>query len=435
LLTRRYEYRLVSGIAAQNPPFSATIGFRFRGVIQMKKITEPYLLFVSVPMTIDSEGRRYTDPLWVKDLAYHLEYIEDLTLACPVTYGLPGDVATPPVGPSFNRIRLVPLPAPAGRLGALFALPRAVATVWLAVGKAQIVHAGFGGWPLNPGWIACPIAKLRRKFLLTNIESSFWRSLPGAQWHNRVRGFMAEELTRCWVRAADLRLFTSAAYLQDFLPAGAPRCYVTPATGIEDEWVLSDAEAATTWNSKSGAVRLLFAARLIHEKGVAELLEAVRSAGQTDAQLDLTVVGEGPLLEDCLQASRAASGRVRFSVQRPVPYGLPFFSLVRSHDAVLVPSLTDEQPRILFDALSQAVPVIGSDTGGVREVIEPEETGRLVPRADARSLAEAMIWAARNRPKLRSMGLRGLNAVRARTHRAMHQMRSELIRQALDVRQ
>ena len=52
--------------------------------------------------------------------------------------------------------------------------------------------------------------------------------------------------------------------------------------------------SATTWNSKSGPVRLLFAARLIRQRGVAELLEAVRTQGQIDAELDLTIVGEGP---------------------------------------------------------------------------------------------------------------------------------------------
>ncbi len=260
----------------------------------MQKLTEPYLLFTCVPVTIDSEGRRFTDPLWVKDLAFHLEYIEDLRLACPVNYGPPGDAATPLVGPPFNRMGLVPLPAPRGRLGALLALPRAVATVWRAVGKAQIVHAGFGGWPLKPAWIACPIAKLRRKFLLTNVESSFWRSLPGATWHNRIRGFLSEEFTRCWIRAADLRLFTSAAYLRDFLPPGAPRSYVTPATWIEDEWVLSDAEAATTWNNKSGPVRLLFASRLVREKGVAELLQAVRTRSSDGRGAGPDRRGRGP---------------------------------------------------------------------------------------------------------------------------------------------
>jgi glycosyltransferase involved in cell wall biosynthesis len=399
-----------------------------------KLVTEPYLLFVCVPITIDPKGCPHTDPLWVKDLALHLEYIEDMALACPVVSGPPGPGTLPLSGPPFDRLKIVPLPAPRGRPGALFALPRAVATAWRAVGKAQIVHTGFGGWPLNVGWIACPIARLRGKFLMTNIESSFWRATPGAAWHRRLRGFLAETVVRWWVRGANLRFFTSTGYLRDFLPPGAPRAHVNPATWVDEEWIVSEADAAAMWDRKSGPVRLLFAGRLIPQKGVLELLAAARTAGRMGAELDLTVVGEGPLRGDCLQASQEPAGPVRLSVHEPVSFGLPFFSLVRRHDAVLVPSLSDEQPRVLFDALSQAVPVIGSDTGGIREVVEPDETGRLVPPGDVAALAEAMVWASRNRPTLRALGLRGLETVRGRTHRAMHQSRGGIIRQALDGR-
>jgi glycosyltransferase involved in cell wall biosynthesis len=123
---------------------------------------------------------------------------------------------------------------------------------------------------------------------------------------------------------------------------------------------------------------------------------------------------------------------MQVSMHEPVPFGPEFFSILRSHDAVLVPSITDEQPRVLFDAFSQAVPAVGSDTGGIREVVEPEITGRLVQPGDVQALAEAMVWAAGSRPTLRAMGLKGLDAVRGRTHRAMHAYRSGIIRQALD---
>ncbi|HZW30930.1 MAG TPA: glycosyltransferase family 4 protein [Isosphaeraceae bacterium] len=402
----------------------------------MKLVTEPYLLFVCVPITIDPQGCPHTDPLWVKDLALHLEYIEDMALACPVVHGPPGPGTRPlPLsGPPFDRLKLVPLPAPRGRVAALVALPQAVATAWRAIGKARIVHTGFGGWPLNEGWIACPIAKLRGKFLMTNIESSFWRATPGAAWHRRLRGFLAETLNRWWVRAADLRFFTSTGYLREFLPPGAPRAHVNPATWVDDEWIASPAAAAALWDQKTGPVRLLFAGRLIPQKGVLELLAAARTAGRMGAELDLTVVGEGPLRDDCLQASQELAGPVRLSVLEPVSCGLPFFSLIGRQDAVLVPSLSDEQPRVLFDAMSQAVPVLGSDTGGIREVVAPEATGRLVPAGDVEALAAAMVWAAHNRPTLRALGLRGLEAVRGRTHRAMHQSRGAIIRQALDGR-
>lgn len=187
----------------------------------VRLITEPYLLFVCVPIPIDSNGCPHTDQFWAKDLALHLEYIEDLSLACPVLYKPAEPGSTPLWGPPFDRLKIVPLPAPRNRLEALLVLPRVLAAAWCAVGKAQIVHTGLGGWPLTDGWIACPIAKLRGKLLLMNVESSFWRAAPGARWHRRLRGLVGEMVSRWCVRVADLRFFTSAAYLGDLLPAGA----------------------------------------------------------------------------------------------------------------------------------------------------------------------------------------------------------------------
>src|SRR5437763_3525524 len=51
----------------------------------------------------------------------------------------------------------------------------------------------------------------------------------------------------------------------------------------------------------------------------------------------------------------------------PVPPGAPFLALVRRYHALLLPSLSDEQPRVVLDAASQAVPAIASDTDGLRD--------------------------------------------------------------------
>ena len=117
-----------------------------------------------------------------------------------------------------------------------------------------------------------------------------------------------------------------------------------------------------------------------------------------------------------------------------IPYGEEYMSLIRGSDAVMVPSVTDEQPRITYDALSQAVPVIGSATGGICEVVESGVTGRLSPPNDVPALTESIVWAARNRPALREMGLRGPEIVRHSTHQAMHRNRHRLLREALDAR-
>jgi len=58
---------------------------------------------------------------------------------------------------------------------------------------------------------------------------------------------------------------------------------------------------------------------------------------------------------------------------------------------VVVPSRWYEnQPMVVLEALARGVPVVGSDLGGMPELIEPGETGDLVPANDPAALAGAL---------------------------------------------
>jgi glycosyltransferase involved in cell wall biosynthesis len=397
-------------------------------------ITEPYALIVCTRIEIDEHGLRWTDAVWARDLALHLAYLRDLTLVSPAvkTKGRSADFVSLNE-PPFDRLKFVDLPWPTTKWQALNTMPRHILQYWRAVGRVRIVHCGFGGWPIVAGWVAIPFAKFRGKFILANVESSPWRSSgTGLPWHRRLRGSLGERMTRIMLRMADLRLFTSTAYMRELLPPGSPRAYVAPATWLNDEWILSDEQAIESWAAKKGPVRMLFASRLIREKGVCVLLSAIRKAAESGADVKFSIVGTGVLRNDCIAAASSLTGKVTVTVLDEVPYGDPFLSLLRAFDAVLVPSLSDEQPRVAYDALSQAVPVIGSATGGICEVVESGVTGRLSPLGDAAALAESIIWASRNRSELRELGLRGVTRVRQQTHQAMHVNRHKLLRQALD---
>ena len=97
---------------------------------------------------------------------------------------------------------------------------------------------GFAGWPIIQAWIAVPLAKLRGKFVLANIESSPWRaSGVGPPWHQRCEA--------PWARSSPsppcgwpISGSSHRAILQDLLPPGTPGAYVTPATWLNEEWFL-----------------------------------------------------------------------------------------------------------------------------------------------------------------------------------------------------
>src|SRR5450631_1409190 len=126
-----------------------------------------------------------------------------------------------------------------------------------------------------------------------------------------------------------------------------------------------------TAGHKRGCVRLHFAGRLITDEGTRVLIDALReAANHHKSPLEIVIIGSGELWHECSDLVREIqSSSVRVSLLEPVSYGAPFLNLLRGFDAILVPSLSDEQPRLIFDAFSQAVPVLGSNTGGICEVV------------------------------------------------------------------
>jgi glycosyltransferase involved in cell wall biosynthesis len=116
-----------------------------------------------------------------------------------------------------------------------------------------------------------------------------------------------------------------------------------------------------------------------------------------------------------------------------LPYGLPFLNFLERYHAVVVPSLSDEQPRIVFDAMARAIPVLASKTDGLQFIIENNRTGRLIEPGDPAKLAQAIaLWAA-DPAILRDLGMEALSRARGKTHRAMHAERSRIIARHFNV--
>lgn len=64
--------------------------------------------------------------------------------------------------------------------------------------------------------------------------------------------------------------------------------------------------------------------------------------------------------------------------------------LMQMADTVVIPSLTEAQPRVAVQAFATGRPVIASAVGGVPEIVKHGETGWLVPAADPTALADAL---------------------------------------------
>jgi glycosyltransferase involved in cell wall biosynthesis len=385
----------------------------------------------NIPYFLDAGGRVLFDRSWHRDLIQHLEYLPEFTLAAPL-HPLPADTdnLVPLEKELCARLRLVALPPQTSRITAFLQLPATVRALWAAAGQADIVHTGVAGWPYPLGWLANPIAQLRGKKRLIIVESAPWRitAKTGSTvpLRKRVEAGVYERLARYWCSKADLSFYTQPAYLSQLHGDGKGPAYVTPASWVNNEDVLDDSQAQSLWDAKMlEPVHFLFAGRLVAEKGVKILLEAVEKLAAAGVRGAVHVIGQGPLRDEVIAAERTDPFSVKYF--EPVPYGIPFLTFLQRYHAVVVPSLSDEQPRIVFDAAARAVPVLASDTDGLRPHVENDRTGRLIPPGDPGALADAIaLWTA-NPAALRSLGMGALSRVRSKTHRAMHSERSRII--------
>lgn len=398
------------------------------GAPALPEIEHPYLLITWIPHFVDARGTVWLDATWHRDVMHHLRYIKSLVLACPRYPKADQPDLLPVESPSDLRLRFVALPRMDSMRGALLRLPFTIAALWRAIARVKIVHSSIVGWPFPIGWAANPIALLQGRKLIIVVESAFWR-LAGTgreNWKDRIRAVVTESLGRWFVNRANLAVFTQPSYRASLFTRGRGRALVAPASWVAEEDILSDAQAGEAWREKTGPPRLLFAGRLSAEKGVETLVEAVRILRTQGYRGSVDIIGSGPLRDKCVRLA-ADGGSVEVRVLDPVPYGPRFFELLRRYHAVLIPSLSDEQPRVLFDAYSQAVPAIATATPGLVPYLSEGGTGWLVRPNDPAALAAAIRRSGDSPAELRRMGLEAVKVARGVTQSGMHRRRWQVI--------
>jgi len=159
--------------------------------------------------------------------------------------------------------------------------------------------------------------------------------------------------------------------------------------------------------------KLLFVGYLRPEKGVRHLLDAFESLRKT-RPMKLTLVGGS---DRATGAEAEAHERIRNSPFREditmtgmLDFGEQLFELYRSHDMLVLPSLSEGTPRTLVEARAFGCPVVATRVGGIPTSVEDGKNGLLVAPGDSQALAKAierMLTDDELRRNLIQEGLRG----------------------------
>ena len=132
----------------------------------------------------------------------------------------------------------------------------------------------------------------------------------------------------------------------------------------------------------NGAVRLLYVGRVSREKDLDVLAAAYRQLRDEKLPVQLFVVGHGPYSETLSETLPDA----RFTGYLK---GKQLAAAYASSDIFVFPSTTDTFGNVIIEAQASGLPVIVSDSGGPKELVD-ESTGLVTKSHDAEDLARAI---------------------------------------------
>jgi glycosyltransferase involved in cell wall biosynthesis len=145
-------------------------------------------------------------------------------------------------------------------------------------------------------------------------------------------------------------------------------------------------KSETPENARTG--ELLFVGRLVSEKGVDILLDALSRLGRRALRPSLTIVGSGPTLEATkkLVADLELREQVKFAGPQS---GAELARIFNTHRILVVPSRYEEPFGVVaLEGIACGCLVVGSRGGGLPEAIGP--CGLTFPNGDAEALADVL---------------------------------------------
>jgi glycosyltransferase involved in cell wall biosynthesis len=148
---------------------------------------------------------------------------------------------------------------------------------------------------------------------------------------------------------------------------------------------LEDYAADRTTRPDGRPVRLFYAGRLVPDKGVSVLLEAL-SRLESGLPWTLWIAGDGPEKPEleALAGSLELLERVQFlGIRQDIP------DILRQADVFVHPALLEEGLGIaVVEAMAAGLIVIATNRGALPELVDSGVNGYLVPAGDAAALAE-----------------------------------------------
>ncbi len=305
-------------------------------------------------------------------------------------------IAGAPADSVVNGVRVVRVPSdePARPMSELLAwvaaFDRALTRAALAVARAwppDVVHA-------HDWVVAHTAAALRRQSIgpvVATVHATEagrhqgWLPAPLNQSIHSVESWFANEAHRVITCSAHMRWEVNRLF------GVADRDIQVIPNGMDvAAWTVAPVEVSRARRAYAPEGPLLvFTGRLEWEKGCHTLLDAMPELRRRHPRLRLVVAGHGSKAADLREHAEGLKlGRaVRFTGWLP---DVELRALVAAADVAVAPSIYEPFGLVALEAAASDTPVVVSNTGGLRDIVDHGTTGLRFEPGDAEALADAV---------------------------------------------
>ena len=186
-------------------------------------------------------------------------------------------------------------------------------------------------------------------------------------------------------------IVTVSDYNRDYLM----HVYGAAAARVQRVYNGVDLETFPFTSPERRAPRIAAVGRLVEKKGFADLIEACGLLRDRGVSLECVIVGagpSGPALREMIERG-GLDDRVQLLGPRP---RTDVVAQIRAAAALALPCVIgadgdrDGLPTVLVEAMALGTPCVSTDVTGIPELVEPGDSGLVVPQHDPPALAAAL---------------------------------------------
>lgn len=227
-------------------------------------------------------------------------------------------------------------------------------------------------------------------------------------YSSRLLGWGTSQVMRTFYSGVRKVFSRSEEYIQPMVNIGIdPDRIVALRPGVETNTFRPDYRDHSIWQTINGpsvsAVKALYCGRISTEKNLPLLVRAWRGAHARLTKLgvesQLIVVGGGPYLER--MRAELDDGSAVFAGYR---HGQELSALYATSDLFVFPSATDTLGQVVLEAQASGIPVLVTDQGGPKQVVDDGVTGLVLPATDELAWADMIVDLLQHDERRRAMG-------------------------------